>query len=473
MNTLIKVGLVTLLLRALVSPAATTVTNVAQGCYANHSLFLKSDGSLWAMGLNADGSFIGTNQPEEILASNVTATAVGGDYCLFIKSDGGLWGMGDRGHGQLGFPASQSRMYPPEEIVSNGVVAVAAGYAHTLFLKSDGSLWGMGDDTFGQLGDGTYYSEVPYGPDQPEEIVTNGVIAIAAGQYHSLFLKSDGSVWAMGWNGYGQLGDGNGFYPQSGLNFQYRTNQPEQIVASGVTAIAAGGNHSLFLKCDGSFWGMGENDDGQLGNGTYISTNQPVSIVESNVTAITAGGHHSLFLKSDGSLWAVGNYLYGQLGDGNSGNGQSFFNRTNLPERIVTGNVTAMAAGQYHSLFIKSDGSLWATGYNRFGQLGDGFVDDGSPPYGVYGTANPEQVVPLPRPVLTESVSNTDLEFIATCGFGGNFCLLAGTNLDEPLSRWRPVWTNSIVYRYANIFSATVTNAINSNGQQFYILRSQ
>jgi hypothetical protein len=108
------------------------------------------------------------------------------------------------------------------------------------------------------------------------------------------------------------------------------TNHPEQIVASGVTAIAAGEFHSLFLRSDGSLWAMGDNYYGQLGDGTYNSTNWPEQIVASDVTAIAAGWQHSLFLKSDGSLWAMGDNEYCQLGDGT-------YNSTNWPEQIVAG----------------------------------------------------------------------------------------------------------------------------------------
>ena len=86
--------------------------------------------------------------------------------------------------------------------------------------------------------------------------------------------------------------------------------------AQPVTKVAAGGVHSLFLKSDGSLWAMGDNGDGELGDGTYNQTNRPEQIVASNVTAIAAGDYHSLFLKSDGSLWAMGDNVYGQLGDG-------------------------------------------------------------------------------------------------------------------------------------------------------------
>jgi alpha-tubulin suppressor-like RCC1 family protein len=392
--------------------------------------------------------------------------ALGSDYSLFVMSDGSVWGMGDNGLGALGLTNYYWGVSQPVQIPLTNVVAIAAGFGHSLFLKSDGSLWGVGDDTSGQLGDGAYYSEIPQGPRQPEQIVCSGVTKIAAGFSFSLFLKSDGSLWAMGDNTFGELGDGTPL--DSGSIIQ--TNLPEEIVASNVTAIAAGVIHSLFLKSDGSLWGMGYNRNGQLGDGTYATAIRPELIVASNVTAIAAGGYHSLFLKSDGSLWAMGDDSYGQLGDGNYNGVATPWLNTNQPEEIVASNVTAIAAGQYHSLFIKSDGSLWAMGDNFYGELGDGFTDYNPLP----STSIPEQVFPPPPPVLVEAISsNTNLQFTATCGFGGNFQLLASTNLTQPLCQWTPVWTNAIIYRYANIFSATLTNVVNSASQQFFILQSQ
>ena len=284
-------------------------------------------------------------------AQPVTKVAAGGFHSLFLKGDGSLWAMGGNFYGQLG-DGTQNNTNRPEPILASNVTAIAAGEFHSLFLKSDGSLWAMGYNGDGQLGDGTT-DNGNYETNRPEQIVPGNVTAIAAGGFHSLFLKSDGSLWAMGYNTYGQLGDGT--YNQ--------TNLPEQIVPGNVTAIAAGGDHSLFLKSDGSLWAMGYNGDGQLGDGTYgnpsqnFSTNLPEQIVPGNVTAIAAGTDHSLFLKSDGSLWAMGDNGYGQLGDGTT-------NNTNLPEQIVPGGVTAIAAGYWHSLFLKSDGSLWAMGDN-------------------------------------------------------------------------------------------------------------
>src|SRR5262249_20552251 len=164
-----------------------------------------------------------------------------------------------------------------------------------------GSLWAVGRDFYGQLGDGTFRTNTPMGVSHSQQIVASNVTAIAAGHlgdaeggYHSLFLKNDGSLWAMGDNEYGQLGDGT----------TNNVNVTEQVVPTNLTAIAAGGCHTLFLKTDGSLWAMGIDFFGQLGDGTFRTNtpwgiNQPEQIVASNVTAIAAGGYHSLFLKSD------------------------------------------------------------------------------------------------------------------------------------------------------------------------------
>jgi RHS repeat-associated protein len=360
-----------------------SVTRIAAGGY--QSAFLKNDGSLWNMGENEDGemgngTYSTVTPPEMLLSSDVTAIACGWAYTLFLKSDGSLWAMGYNADGELG-DGSFNNKNLPEQIVSSNVTAIAAEDTHSLFLKSDGSLWAMGDNQYCALGD---TNSAVLNTNRPEQIVSSNVTAIAAGGNFSLFLKSDGSLWGMGRGDLGQLGAGN-YNP---------TNNPVKIVSGNVTAIAAGLDHSLFIKSDGSLWGMGFNAYGQLGTGSNLPEyyDTPVEILTGGVKAISGGELSSLFIETNGSLWAMGWNYYGQLGVGSEGN------QFNSPTLVVSSNVTAIAAGGLHSLFIKSDGSLWSMGYNYAGQLGDG----------TYNTVDlPEQITAVSNDIVTVSLPIT------------------------------------------------------------------
>lgn len=347
------------------SRAQTTVTQIAAG--TQHTLFIKSDGSLWAMGWNYFGQLgdgtgtYQTNVPEIIMPNGVTAIAARGNHSFF-QTGSTIWAMGDNQYGEFGNSTTNNTSLP---VQINTGFGIAAGYESTLLLRSSGvfrDLDVMGQNSFGELGDGSFTSH-----DSPEVIShvdtivvgADYVTAAAVGGLHSLFIESDGSLWAMGLDGQGQLGDGHGL---DGIIF---TNKAEKVVPSGVAAVAAGYEHSLFIKSDTSLWAMGNNDSGEVGDPKVpvgSLTNRP-TLVASNVTAIAGGFEHSLFIKSNGSLWAMGNNNYGQLGNGT-------FNNTNQPGQIVAAGVTAIAAGDEHSVFLESDGSLWGMGESFVGQLG-------------------------------------------------------------------------------------------------------
>lgn len=241
-------------------------------------------------------------------------------------------------------------------VVIDKVKSVAAGFYHSLILKPDGTLLGCGDNEYGQLGDGTPIGGQP----TPFHIIMSSVQSMAAGEAYSLILKTDGTLWSCGDNSVGQLGDGT------------TTDRltPVQIMSS-VQSMAAGSHHSLILKTDGTLWACGGNEYGQLGNGTATDPSiTPVQIVQimSSVQSIAAGWCHNLILKTDGTLWACGFNGYGQLGDGTT---------TDRPTPIqIMGGVQSIAAGFGHSLILKTDGTLWACGYNGDGELGDGTTTD-------------------------------------------------------------------------------------------------
>lgn len=315
--------------------------------------------SMGGMGRNysgqlGDGTWTNRTTPTYMTAGVVWVSA-GFEYSTFVKTDGTLWAMGENSYGQLGDGTTNIRATPVR--VATGVASVSAGYQHTLFLKTDGTLWAMGANTHGQLGDGTTTNR-----SIPVQVDT-GVASVSAGRFHSVFVKTDGTLWGMGMNGSGQLGSGYSAKPFT----------PVQIATGVVSASAGGfsdatadGGHTLFVKIDGTLWAMGANAYGQLGDGTTTKRSIPVQ-VDIGVVSISAGGRHSMFVKTDGSLWAMGDNYYGQLGAAYD----AVASFRTIPVQVATG-VALVFAGSTHTLFVKTDGSLWAVGENRFGEFGLG-----------------------------------------------------------------------------------------------------
>jgi alpha-tubulin suppressor-like RCC1 family protein len=441
-RNLLQIWLLCVLMLQALTSEAQPVTQICAG-YA-HSVFLKSDGSLWTMGgssrLWTNSAIASTNRPQQVMISGVTAIAAGAGYNLLLKNDGSLWAAGADNSGQLGDSHYLTYTNQPELIVTGVVTAIATKYRHSLFIKSDGSLWGMGFNGFGELGCGFNGST-----NQPVEIVASNVTAIAVGQDFSLFLKCDGSLWAMGNNSQGELGSGIAGQGNQYIYGYSWTNVPQEIVASNVTAIAAGVDFSLFLKSDGSLWAMGDNAAGELGTGgSYYSTNSPQLVMSGGVKAIAAGAEGSLLLKSDGSLWGMGG---GEYGGG----------VTNRPELIVASDVTAIAGGLDHILYLKSDGSLWGLGDNDYGQLGDGTFNY---------TNQPEQIVGPYNQISGQLLGSTNIQLSFVGIANTNYALDCATSLSPP--NWIPLVTNP-----AGSFGALVfTNAPDATTNNFWRIRS-
>jgi len=259
---------------------------------------------------------------------------------LFVKADGSLWGTGSRLGGD-----DHYRDLGPSQLDAGPVTSYAiGGYNngnYALWTRPNGSLWVVGYGNYGQFGNGNSQQQNIY---EPQQLLSSGVSAVAAGTEHSLIVKTDGSLWATGKNESGQLGD--------------NTNETRdtwfKVVDANVTAVFAASRHSLFLKTDGTLWGMGKNYGGILGDGTETDSLVPVQSNISNVVSFSAEYSRSFAVKTDGSLWKT---------KSNAANGW---------EQLVDANVTAVESGHSHTTFTKTDGSLWTIGYSTYGQLGDG-----------------------------------------------------------------------------------------------------
>jgi alpha-tubulin suppressor-like RCC1 family protein len=208
------------------------------------------------------------------------------------------------------------------------VVAVSAGLHHTMAIKTDGSLWAWGSNGFGQLGIGNGMDSRGTVSLTPIKIMED-VLAVSSGQTHTMAIKSDGTLWGWGFHSHGQIGDGatitvvkNGLIPEDNYRFT-----PVKIM-DNVVAVSAGARHTMAIKTDGSLWAWGSGESGQLGDGTWNNRRfSPVKIME-NVGAVSTGDGHTLAIRTDGSLWGWGSNYFSCLGDGT-------WESHNSPKRIT------------------------------------------------------------------------------------------------------------------------------------------
>jgi len=280
------------------------------------------------------------------------------DHTAAIKPDGSLWAWGLNRWGALGIGNNVNQDAPIQIGTDTDWLVADTGVDHTLAIKIDGTLWVWGRNNSGEFGDGTGSGE----SNVPLQVGTDSDwVSVSAGDEFSVAMRKDGSLWAWGGNR-GQLGI-------SSSDNQY---SPVQVgTDTDWVAVSVGSVFVIAQKLDGSLWSWGDDAYGQLGDGTPSFSNitrplpGPVN-ADTDWLAFETGFTHVLAIKADGSLWAWGHNRLGQLGDGDNLD-------KDIPQRVgLDNNWVTVSGGRGFSLALRTDGTLWGAGRNDDGQLGDG-----------------------------------------------------------------------------------------------------
>lgn len=263
----------------------------------------------------------------------------------------------------------------PAHSSSDKFVAVSAGNGFILALRDDGTVWTWGSLYGEKLDNGTYYTAQP----TPVQVPIDDVVAISAGYAHGLALKKDGTVWAWGLNEAGQLGDGTTASPKIGEIKPTRVKGLNHVIM-----ISTGPSHSLALKDDGTVWTWG-NRLGALGTGSLGNEPTPVQLNLSNITSIYGG---SFAIKDDGTVWTWGKTVLETDGNGYAWEDDlRDLNNVKINTKPFPFQVPGLKDIIYidtdysHTVFVKGDGTVWAWGFDSFGQLGDGSSYVSNEPY--------------------------------------------------------------------------------------------
>jgi alpha-tubulin suppressor-like RCC1 family protein len=320
--------------------------------------------ALWSWGLNGGGQLgVNDNTPR----STPVTTILGGtnwksincafSHTLAIKTDGTLWTWGSNSYGALGVNNTTQRLTPVTTLLGGtNWKSIAGGDFYTVALKTDGTLWSWGRNSYGTLGvNNTTQRLTPV----TTLLGGNNWKSIACGYRHTVAIKTDGTLWSWGINFYGALG----------VNNTTIRSTPVTTLLGGNNwkSIAGGSNYTVAIKTDGTLWSWGRNEFGQLGVNNTTQRLTPVTTLlgGTNWKSIACGDTHTVAIKTDGTLWTWGTNTFGQLGVNDTTN-----RSTPVTTLLGGNNWKSIAGGSNYTVAIKTDGTLWSWGINFGGRLG-------------------------------------------------------------------------------------------------------
>ncbi len=376
--------------------------------------------------VNGSGTVNGSDRTF-VTGSNFNSGSANGHQTLTVGSDGMVYAFGRGGYGELGDGANTDRSAPVRVLkgayngttylgdnAANPIIAVAAGEYHGMALAADGTVYTFGYNYYGQLGDNSNTNgSVPVqvlkgdynGTTYLGDNSANPIVSVACGDMHSMALAANGTVFTVGWNGYKQLGDGtttDRTTPVQVLKGAYNgTTNLGDNSANPIISLAGGYGHSLVMAADGTVFGFGANNYGQLGDSTQTNRSTPIQALKGEfsgttyfgdntsnpIIAIAAGWCHTIALAADGTVFSLGLNHLGQLGNDtvideftpiqvHKGN---YSGTTYLGDNSAN-PIVAVTAGRNYCITLAADGTVFTFGWNSYGQLGNNTTDRRSAP---------------------------------------------------------------------------------------------
>ena len=357
-------------------PSGKTPQSVACGFY--YTIVVMTDGTVYGMGICSNGQFGFSDSGSRSVLTTVPlpvgktaqSAACGSSHTVILMTDGTVYGTGSNYQGQLGTNDTVQRNALTEMTLPGAKKAqgIACGYLHTIVVMTDGTVYGTGTNEYGVLGvgDGSNRSLLTM------MILPPGKTAklSSCGQYHTVVMMTDGTIYGKGYNAYGTLGKGNFDTDTDASTISLMINTTGRITKS----IACGNHITFVLMTDGTVYGVGFGRVGSLGTG-YNAHNHTLTAmvlpIANQIRSVACSIDTTFLLLMDGTVYGTGDNGYGQLGLGDV-NIRRTLTAIPLP---VGKSAQVVACGSYHTVILMTDGTLYATGYNVNGELGIGTGD--------------------------------------------------------------------------------------------------
>ena len=340
-------------------------------CGSRHTITLSDDGTAHSFGKNRNGALgLGHNNDVSVPTPipnlpQINMISCGAYFTICVDHEGFIWSFGKNDSGQLGTGNTTQFNVPQKLLDIPPVLSVACGFSHTLIITNDDNFWSCGRNDFGQLCHGDKENR-----SKPQQTSFSNISNISTGSYHSLFQNNNGEIFACGYNKLGACGLGHFNDPQ--ITPSLIPNVPSNIVH-----FVCGSAQSLFLDSEGNVFSVGKNVYGSLGLGHNTNQNELNKIPNiPPIQIISCVGPSCYLIDFEGNLWSFGFNFKGQLGHGDK-------THLNTPKIINTlKDIQQIAYGNsgFHFIAKNTQGQIFGSGSNNFGQLGTGDFESVSTP---------------------------------------------------------------------------------------------